>query len=346
MKTPALTHLFVSPGHNFYGHHGGPPGSHPSIAVPEVECVAGQGIRGDRFFSFKPDYKGQITFFMQETLEDVWQTLRIPKENRDPAATRRNGITRGWDLNQWIGREFNLQGVRFLGIEECRPCAWMNQAIGPGAEALMRGRGGLRAQILSSGTLQVHPPPHLFGLVLAGGNSSRMGRDKATLEIDGELVGHRQCRVLEPLVESVAVAARVRPLWLRDSHIAVSDVPDVSGPMAGILAGLEWTIQQGGTHLLVLAVDMPFVSTPWLRDLWAQASPGIGVVPAHEAGTEPLLAVYPVAALPILQDLARTGDFKLQNAIARLKEANLLRERSSVPDDDRVFANWNAPDDM
>jgi len=50
-----------------------------------------------------------------------------------------------------IGREFEIQGVRFHGTEECRPCYWMEQAFAPGANEFLKGRGGLRAEILSDG---------------------------------------------------------------------------------------------------------------------------------------------------------------------------------------------------
>jgi len=61
--------LFISPSHNFFGHHGQPAGADPTLRVEEIECVAGRGIRGDRFFDYQPDYKGQITFFAMEVLD-------------------------------------------------------------------------------------------------------------------------------------------------------------------------------------------------------------------------------------------------------------------------------------
>ncbi len=61
-----VTAIYLSPGHNFFGHFGQSAGTHPAIEVPEVECVAGRGLRGDRFFDYKPDYKGQVTFFEEE----------------------------------------------------------------------------------------------------------------------------------------------------------------------------------------------------------------------------------------------------------------------------------------
>jgi len=65
-------------------------------------------------------------------------------------------ITTGNDLNELIGKEFQIQGVRFLGTEECRPCYWMDQAFAPGANEFLKGRGGLRAVILTNGMLRAN----------------------------------------------------------------------------------------------------------------------------------------------------------------------------------------------
>lgn len=147
-----VRHLFISPGHNYFGHHGQPPGMHPVHEVPEIECIAGHGIRGDRFFDFKPDYKGQITFFSSEVFLDVCGALSSGPKS--PGVTRRNVITEGIDLNTLIGRRFTVQGVEFEGVCECSPCYWMDRAIAPGAEKALQGRGGLRARILTSGILR------------------------------------------------------------------------------------------------------------------------------------------------------------------------------------------------
>lgn len=147
-----IERLLLSPGHNFFGHHGGPAGQSPVVEVEALECVAGRGLRGDRFFDYKPDYKGQITFFALETWEALLAALG--QAGGSPGAVRRNVFTRGVELGELIGRDFELQGVRFQGAEECRPCYWMDQAVGPGAEAWLKGRGGLRARILSDGVLR------------------------------------------------------------------------------------------------------------------------------------------------------------------------------------------------
>jgi MOSC domain-containing protein YiiM len=154
-----VCHLYISPGHNFWGHHGQPVGEHPIVAVAQMECVAGHGIRGDRFFDYKSDYNGQITFFAMEVIEAMARELNLP--DAQPEFTRRNVFTRGVDLSALIGVEFEVQGVRFSGTEECRPCYWLNQAYrDEGVEAWLQKRGGLRARILTDGVLRCEQKQH------------------------------------------------------------------------------------------------------------------------------------------------------------------------------------------
>jgi hypothetical protein len=151
MSVMEICHLFISPGHNFVGHHGREPDTHPMVEISEIECLAGRGICGDRYFDFKDDYKGQITFFSLEVFDELCSALQI--QACSPALARRNVITRCIDLNDLIGQEFEVQGVRFLGTEECRPCYWMDRAFAPGAQKFLNGLGGLRARILTDGEL-------------------------------------------------------------------------------------------------------------------------------------------------------------------------------------------------
>ena len=153
-----VLHLFISPGHNFFGHHGLSAGTHPLVEVNTAECIAGRGIRGDRFFDYKDDYKGQITFFAREVFEEVCRALNAQVES--PGVTRRNVVTEGIDLNTLIGRRFTVQGVEFEGVCECKPCYWMDQAIAPGAETALQGRGGLRAKIITGGVLRAGQASH------------------------------------------------------------------------------------------------------------------------------------------------------------------------------------------
>jgi MOSC domain-containing protein YiiM len=155
LESPGIhvAHLYTSPGHNFFGHHGHPAGEHLIIEQSEIYCVAGRGVAGDRFFDYKDNYRGQITFFALEVFDDVCRQLGLSDKN--PGLTRRNVMMTGVDLNSLVGEEFVVQGIQFFGVEECRPCYWMDQALQSGAEAALKNRGGLRARILTSGWLRV-----------------------------------------------------------------------------------------------------------------------------------------------------------------------------------------------
>ena len=151
-ETIRVAHLYISPGHNFVGHHEQPPGTHETIEVPQVECLAGRGLRGDRYFDHQENHKGQITFFAMEVYEALRRELGVA--DRSPAVFRRNVLTVRADLSKLVGRRFAIQGIEFEGVEECRPCYWLNLAFHPQAEARLQGRGGLRARIVTTGVLR------------------------------------------------------------------------------------------------------------------------------------------------------------------------------------------------
>jgi MOSC domain-containing protein YiiM len=150
-----LRAIFVSGGHDYWGRHGEGRMQHGIQSVAEVECVAGMGLRGDRYFGVRPNYKGQVTFFDEGVVEEIRTAFKLPKL---PASIfRRNLIVRGVNLTQWNGRHFRLQGVEFQGSQECTPCEWMDRVIAPGARDFLGSnfRGGLRAKVVTSGVLRV-----------------------------------------------------------------------------------------------------------------------------------------------------------------------------------------------
>ncbi|MGI8890759.1 MAG: MOSC domain-containing protein [Chthoniobacterales bacterium] len=147
-----IEQLFTSPGHNYFGHHGQPADDFPLVETKGLECVRGRGIRGDRFFDYRDDYQGQITFFSREVFALMEREFELT--TKSPGVLRRNIIVSGVDLMKLIGQDFELQGVQFHGTAHCKPCYWMDAAFASGAENFLAGRGGLRARILSDGQLE------------------------------------------------------------------------------------------------------------------------------------------------------------------------------------------------
>jgi MOSC domain-containing protein YiiM len=151
----SIRHIFISPGHNFFGRYGQPAGEHSTVEVPTAKCRAGWGIEGDRFYGYRPGYRGQVTFFRWETFLEAKEKFGLAALS--PAAFRRNVIVQDIDLDLMLERRFTLGGVEFEGTGEARPCHWMNQVVAPGAEDWLMGRGGLRAKVLTDGVLTAGP---------------------------------------------------------------------------------------------------------------------------------------------------------------------------------------------
>jgi MOSC domain-containing protein YiiM len=148
-----IRQIFISSGHNYFGRHGRAPETFPLREVSEIECVAGHGIRGDRFYDYRDDYKGQITFFSHEVFEKLATRFGLP--DKSPGELRRNLVVSGANLNDLIGEEFSIQGVQLRGTAHCKPCYWMDHALAAGAEEFLQGNGGLRAKIVSDGVISV-----------------------------------------------------------------------------------------------------------------------------------------------------------------------------------------------
>lgn len=147
--------IWISPGHDFKGRHGKGRRSHGTIRVDQAVCEAGQGLAGDRYHGQDPGAKTQVTFLAREVVEEMCRTLGIA--HLDYSSLRRNVLVSGVDLNSLVGVQFSVNGVVFEGVEECKPCYWMDEAVAPGANAFLVGRGGLRCRIVSGGTLRCGP---------------------------------------------------------------------------------------------------------------------------------------------------------------------------------------------
>jgi molybdopterin-guanine dinucleotide biosynthesis protein A len=150
------------------------------------------------------------------------------------------------------------------------------------------------------------------GIILAGGQSRRMGVDKAALIIDGRSVLDRTIGALRELTGEVIVAGRDVPF------AGVRSVPDAapdSGPLGGLIAALRATT---APLVLVVGCDMPALDIRALRAMLMPAPGHDAVVPRHDGQIHPLHAVYARSVLPIAEEQLAAGDFRLRHFLARL----------------------------
>ena len=185
---------------------------------------------------------------------------------------------------------------------------------------------------------------NITAVLLAGGESRRMGRDKATIFFYGKPLWQIQLDLLRTLnPKEIFVSARTDPVWRpADAHF-VSDIPPSRGPLSGLAASLD---RMCGTHLLALAVDMPLMSEKYLRHLCDKIEPHVGVVPRIQGRAEPLAAIYPREAATEFQGALAHADFSLQTVTRRLVESGKLREARVREQEKKFFLNVNEPADL
>ena len=130
----------------------------PMESREEVKAFAGQGLEGDRYFdgtghwSKTPGVGREVTLIEIEAIEALESERNIAIK---PGATRRNVVTRGVPLNHLVGREFQLGAVRLRGTRLCEPCTYLESLTRQGVLSGLIHRGGLRAEIVTGGTIRV-----------------------------------------------------------------------------------------------------------------------------------------------------------------------------------------------
>jgi len=184
----------------------------------------------------------------------------------------------------------------------------------------------------------------LTAVLLTGGESLRMRRDKATIEFDGQPLWKRQLEILRLLgPEKILVSVRVTPSWLPDGVELLLDDPPSRGPLSGLTKALA---AMRTTHLVALAVDMPFMTSEQLAILCELAAEGRGVVPVIGDRAEPLAAVYPAQAALHFAEALAGDDFSLQRVIRKLAADEKVRLFSVPTADEHLYRSANEPGDL
>lgn len=187
----------------------------------------------------------------------------------------------------------------------------------------------------------------LFGAIVAGGGATRFGGAPKGLHLVG---GVR-------IIDRVASALRT----VVPELMIISNAPDASEwipgaivhrdsrPERGSLVGLHTALSHASNDVLVVAWDMPFVSTPLLELITKRArGAAVAVIPDGPRGLEPFCALYNRDCLPIIEAAINRGDLRLSRAIAQLPSIDQIpmREIESVGDPAALLFNVNTPDDL
>jgi molybdenum cofactor guanylyltransferase len=182
------------------------------------------------------------------------------------------------------------------------------------------------------------------GFVLAGGKSSRMGRDKALLEIDGESLIARATRLVNSVLGEPLVIASTSGYQSLGLKTVPDDFPGY-GPLGGIATALHVSTKPWN---LVIACDLPYLSKPWLEYLIARAlkSEADALVPMNVRGPEPLCAMYHKNAEVRIRTAVEGGMRKVTDSFANLSVEHVEpKEWKAFASGGVLFKNVNSPAD-
>ena len=187
--------------------------------------------------------------------------------------------------------------------------------------------------------------PSFSAVLLAGGQSTRMGRDKALLTMPGSdlLLWQWQLRTLEELQpEEIFWSGPARP-GLPGHVRIISDDVENAGPLAGISACLNLLPSD---LLVALAVDLPRMNTVFLKNLLARCSPHRGVVARYGDFFEPLAAIYPKNLHVLAAEHLSQGRYAMQGFIREAMQRESLQAISLDERDFPLFKNLNSAEDL
>jgi len=209
-------------------------------------------------------------------------------------------------------------------------------------------RGG--SFIVYSHPWRVDPAPSpdriagFSAVILAGGKSTRMGRDKSLIEIDGVPMIERVYRTLSPLFPEVIIVTNTPDLYATIPCRTVADIYPGAGSIAGVHAGLA---AASNDRVFVVACDMPHLSPPLIREICHLSEGYEAAIPYSDTGFEPLHAVYSRSALPLFDEALSRGELRIYDLYPRMNH-RIIRwdEISSIEGARESFRNINTPDDL
>jgi molybdopterin-guanine dinucleotide biosynthesis protein A len=189
--------------------------------------------------------------------------------------------------------------------------------------------------------MQMDVNTKISGFILAGGKSSRMGTDKALLSVQGQPLLQRMKNIIQPFCDLVFISGN-NPEYSKFGDPLIQDVFSGCGPISGVYSSLNFSTTEWN---LFVSVDAPFINEELIRLLIENAVGCDCVIPRHESGVEPLIAMYNRSCMPTIEKIIKTGNFKLQNLISIL-DAKILNCNDLIQKYPRLFHNFNRMEDF
>ena len=179
------------------------------------------------------------------------------------------------------------------------------------------------------------------GIILAGGQSKRMGQDKGLVKYKGKLLVEYAIDLLTPFCESVVISAN-NPKYETFGLPVIHDEKKNIGPVGGLLASLS---KSKYDYNIVLSCDMPFLNSAAVDLLIKNTKEASCYIPVHNKGIEPLFGIYNRSFIHTLSDAANNGNYKLMSTLNN-SETIYVDFNSLIKKNPRLFDNFNHISDL
>lgn len=178
-------------------------------------------------------------------------------------------------------------------------------------------------------------------IILVGGQSRRLGRNKAEVVIAGKSMLERVVGVITPLFDDIVLAgAAAKPPDVGKVRVVEDEIPGV-GPLGGLYTGLGAV---RNPRAFCVACDMPLITRKLIRQLLRTHTEAAAVVFRIGGKLQPLCAIYAKALRPLIQQQIEVGDYRLKGLLERIEPAFIdLADREDVR---RILFNVNRPEDL
>lgn len=184
------------------------------------------------------------------------------------------------------------------------------------------------------------------GILLAGGKSRRMGRDKRFLQVGEQSLLERSLAVLRAVFERVLVVIAQDSPELDAAVPVIRDLVPECGSLGGLYTGLKQAVTP---HIFVVACDMPFLDPRAVRYVAGLKDQADLVMAKRASGLQPMHAIYSRRCLPVIEEMIKAHQLKIQDIVAHPSlTARVITEAelSGIDPDGRSFLNINTPSDL
>lgn len=181
----------------------------------------------------------------------------------------------------------------------------------------------------------------ITGIILSGGQSTRMGTDKALLQLNGKTLLESALGICRPMCGDILISSNY-PEHEKFGYKIIPDEIKYCGPLGGIYSCLK---KSDTDWNFIISVDSAFVTQNFVEFLISEIGDFDAIIPVHKNGKEPLIAMYHKNCISVIREKIELKDFKMQHLLNEINtqfvEADIWKEK--YPE---IFRNINRPEDL